>query len=95
MSSTTYKHQEPKSREQYKKANREKKEKTVPASAERKRIRIRLIPIWLRIILFALLIALCAVGGAMFGYGVLGDGKPMDVLNESTWQHIRDLVVNK
>lgn len=95
MSSTTYKHQEPKSREQYKKTNREKKVNTASAAGERKRIRIRLIPIWLRIILFALLIVLCGVGGAMFGYGVLGDGKPMDVLNESTWQHIRDLVINK
>ncbi|RHW37223.1 DNA-directed RNA polymerase subunit beta [Neobacillus notoginsengisoli] len=95
MSSTTYKHQEPKTREQYKKASREQKAKAPSASGERKRIRIRLIPIWLRIILFLLLIIVCAGGGAMFGYGVLGEGKPADVFKESTWLHIRDIVTQK
>ncbi|WP_240189876.1 DNA-directed RNA polymerase subunit beta [Bacillus sp. P14.5] len=29
----------------------------------------------------------------MIGYGVIGDGKPMDVLDKSTWQHIIDIVL--
>lgn len=28
----------------------------------------------------------------MIGYGVLGDGRPLDALKPSTWQHIIDLV---
>lgn len=92
MSSISYKQQEPKTREQYKKS---KKVRMGKATGNRKYVRIRLIPIWLRIILFILLIAVCAVGGAMFGYGVLGDGNAVDVFNKSTWTHILDLVSKK
>ncbi|WP_339148029.1 MULTISPECIES: DNA-directed RNA polymerase subunit beta [unclassified Sutcliffiella] len=54
--------------------------------------RIRLIPIWLRIIIILAVMAVAIIAGAMFGYGVLGGGDPMDVLNKETWQHILDLV---
>ncbi|WP_059171883.1 DNA-directed RNA polymerase subunit beta [Bacillus sp. FJAT-27445] len=92
MSSISYKQQDPKTREQYKKA---KKARVAKATGNRKYVRIRLIPIWLRIILFILLIAVCAVGGAMFGYGVIGDGDAGDVFKQSTWTHIRDLITKK
>lgn len=58
-------------------------------------IRIRLLPIWLRIILVILLTAGSLVVGVMVGYGVLGDGKPQDALEKATWTHIIDLVVEK
>lgn len=56
------------------------------------KIRIRLIPIWLRIILLLLFMAIAVTSGAMIGYGVLGDGKPTDVFDKQTWQHVIDLV---
>lgn len=58
----------------------------------RRRIRIRLIPLWLRLIIVALLIVVSAAFGAMFGYGIIGDGNPKDVLDKSTWMNIRDLI---
>jgi hypothetical protein len=58
-------------------------------------VRIRLLPIWLRIILFVVLLAGSLIGGAMIGYGVIGDGKPMDVFEKSTWQHIVDIVMKE
>ncbi|MDR0138877.1 DNA-directed RNA polymerase subunit beta [Metabacillus idriensis] len=68
----------------------EKTEKTDETS--RQKIRIRLIPIWLRIVLLLFFMAIAAICGAMIGYGVLGDGKPADVFDKQTWQHVFDLV---
>jgi hypothetical protein len=76
------------------KATREniKKEKKAKKETEKGKMRIRLIPIWLRLVLIVFGMALSLVIGAMVGYGVLGDGKPLDALKPSTWQHIIDLV---
>ncbi|WP_027407995.1 DNA-directed RNA polymerase subunit beta [Anoxybacteroides tepidamans] len=52
----------------------------------------RLLPIWLRLVIVAALIVVSTVIGAMVGYSVLGDGKPLDALKPSTWQHIIDIV---
>ncbi|GMB09403.1 DNA-directed RNA polymerase subunit beta [Thermolongibacillus altinsuensis] len=57
-----------------------------------RRFRRRLIPIWLRLIIVAVLVVISTAIGAMVGYSVLGDGKPLDALKPSTWQHIIDLV---
>jgi hypothetical protein len=58
-------------------------------------VRVRMLPIWLRILLVLLLLAASLVLGAMFGYGVIGDGNPTDVFKKETWQHIIDIVVKK
>lgn len=62
--------------------------------AERRRRfqRTRLIPIWLRLIIVAVLMAISLAAGAMIGYGVIGGGNPFDVFQRSTWQHIIDIV---
>jgi DNA-directed RNA polymerase subunit beta len=57
-----------------------------------RRYRVRLIPIWLRLVIVAVLIVVSTMIGAMIGYGVIGDGKPLDVFKPSTWQHIVDIV---
>ena len=75
------------------KAKQEKEEATVEESRpKRLKWRIRLIPIWLRLIIILGVMIIAAISGAMFGYGVLGDGNPIDVLDKGTWQHIIDLV---
>jgi len=86
-------------REELRKAqkNKAKQQEEIAASKEQERSeklkwRIRLIPIWLRILILLAAIAIAAVAGAMVGYGVLGGGNPMDVLEKETWQHILDLV---
>ncbi|WP_249313075.1 DNA-directed RNA polymerase subunit beta [Lederbergia citrea] len=81
------------SREEIKKQKREQKvEKQAKIP---KRIRIRLIPIWLRLFLIVILVAASLVAGLMVGYGVIGDGNPKDALKKTTWTHIIDLVVEK
>lgn len=86
-------------REELRKAqkNNESQQVELAATEEQERPkklkwRIRLIPIWLRIIIIVAIMAVAIIAGAMFGYGVLGGGNPMDVLNKETWQHIIDLV---
>ncbi|RFA36781.1 hypothetical protein CAI16_03530 [Virgibacillus dokdonensis] len=56
------------------------------------RLRVRIFPIWLRIIVTLLFCMIALVVGLMVGYGVIGDGSPLDVLKIETWQHIIDIV---
>ncbi|KZE39090.1 hypothetical protein AV656_05730 [Bhargavaea cecembensis] len=55
-------------------------------------VQIRLIPIWLRVLLFLLGVVAAAVLGVMFGYGIIGDGKALDALKPETWQHIWKMI---
>ena len=57
-----------------------------------KRVRLRLIPIWLRVMMVIVLFIMCTVIGAVIGYGVVGNGKVSDVFYKSTWTHVVDLV---
>lgn len=56
------------------------------------KIRVRLIPIWLRLVIMAVLIFISLMSGAVVGYGMLGKGNMGDVFKISTWTHINDLV---
>ncbi len=58
----------------------------------KKKPRIRLIPIWLRLIIIPILMAVFALLGAMLGYGVIGEGDPKDALKVETWTHIYDII---
>ena len=62
---------------------------------KRQKVRVRLIPIWLRLIIIGFLLFLSIIVGAMIGYSVLGDGHPFDVLKKSTWQHIVNFVTEE
>lgn len=57
-----------------------------------KKLRIRLIPIWLRVIIVLVLIVAFFMIGTMIGYGVIGNGKPTDVFNGETWTHIIEII---
>ncbi len=59
---------------------------------QKKRIKVRLLPIWLRLIMVAGLIVLMVIIGAIIGYSVIGGGHPIDVFKYSTWTHIVDIV---
>lgn len=57
-----------------------------------KRVRLRILPIWLRIILVLLLFAGMAAVGLIVGYAVIGDGSAKDVFTKETWQHMLDIM---
>ena len=59
---------------------------------QNQKIRIRLVPLWARIIIVLSLMTIALIGGTMVGYSVMGDGEAMDVFKKSTWTHIIDLV---
>lgn len=58
-------------------------------------VQIRLFPIWLRIILILLLLAGAGAAGLVVGYGIVGDGEPMDALKWDTWKHILNIIQGK
>ncbi|MEG9296072.1 DNA-directed RNA polymerase subunit beta [Mangrovibacillus sp. Mu-81] len=84
--------QEAKTRETVK---AEKKVNQKNEANQQRWVRVRMLPIWLRILLVILLLAASLILGAMVGYGVIGDGNPTDVFKKETWQHIIDIVVKK
>lgn len=57
-----------------------------------KRVRLRLIPIWLRVLLVICLLVGVSVIGLVVGYSGLGDGDAADALKWKTWQHIIDII---
>ena len=78
--------------ERRKRKEREITEQSRENKQKREKYRVRLLPIWLRLIIIVILLAISLVSGAMIGYGVVGDGDPMDVFHKSTWQHIHDVI---
>ena len=90
-------------REEHKKAKEEvlqttkvvEKTDSAPAPQANKRVRIRLIPIWLRLVLLVVSVFICVTAGAAVGYGMLGGGDVGDIFKGSTWTHIIDLVDKK
>ncbi|GLB59018.1 DNA-directed RNA polymerase subunit beta [Cytobacillus sp. NCCP-133] len=70
----------------------QKKDRSKEEAPLKGRIRIRLIPIWLRVIIVALFIFLSVIAGAAVGYGVLGNGEVKDIFTKSTWMHMVDLI---
>lgn len=58
-------------------------------------VQIRILPIWLRLVLIALLLAIVTVIGLRIGYSYIGDGNPGDVLKKETWTHILDIIKGK
>jgi hypothetical protein len=83
------------SRETYRRARLQEIETKLNNESEQKsskKIRIRLIPIWLRLVLIAILVTISVMSGIAVGYGVIGDGKVSDAFEKSTWQHVVDLI---
>ncbi len=67
-------------------------EKREARRKKERRPRLRLIPVWLRIILAIVLIGGSLLLGLIVGYGVIGDGDPADALKPQTWYHIIDII---
>ncbi|MFC7685805.1 DNA-directed RNA polymerase subunit beta [Ureibacillus sp. GCM10028918] len=76
---------------------KEKKEKRSEKNQEKpmRWYNLRLIPIWLRIILVLALLIIAGAAGLMIGFGVIGNGEPLDALKQDTWQHMLDIINGK
>jgi Mn2+/Fe2+ NRAMP family transporter len=78
-------------REEMKKARAQ--EKSVETMRDRrKKIRVRLIPVWVKVVIVILLIFASMIAGTVVGYGVIGNGKPGEALQKETWTHILDII---
>lgn len=58
-------------------------------------VQLRLIPIWLRVLLVAVLFLAAGAIGITVGYSVIGGGDAADALKWSTWQHLLDIMSGK
>jgi hypothetical protein len=78
------------------KENKHKQQRDASSREEKRKLlnrgKKRRFPIWLRLLLFICGVIICFAVGTMIGYGVLGDGEPMNVFEKETWTHIIDLV---
>lgn len=45
-----------------------------------------------RIVVVVVLLVIAAIAGSMIGYGVIGNGNPISVLNPATWKHVLDIL---
>lgn len=77
------------------KKRRWRKEKVEKSASEVRWVQIRLFPIWLRVLILLVLIALAAALGAVVGFSIIGDGSAEDVFKKETWQHIFDIMNGK
>src|SRR5699024_3963133 len=66
---------------------KELKKKRKEEGKKHKKPRRRAFPIWLRLVVIILLAAVALASGLMIGYGVIGDGVPIDALKKETSQH--------
>lgn len=73
-------------------SRKEEKEKRKQEKVKLARPKARIIPIWLRLIMVATFSAAALIIGLMIGYGVIGDGNPIEALKVETWQHLIDIV---
>lgn len=79
-------------REQLRKQNAMKTKRGRISNRPNRKLRIRLLPIWLRLLIVVLLCVVFVLLGAYVGYVVIGGGSSADVFEKSTWSHIGDLV---
>ncbi|WP_332628599.1 DNA-directed RNA polymerase subunit beta [Halalkalibacter flavus] len=57
-----------------------------------KRERLRLIPIWLRLVISILLVGGSLILGVIVGYSVIGGGEAGEATRPETWYHIVDMI---
>ncbi|GAB3045107.1 DNA-directed RNA polymerase subunit beta [Virgibacillus ainsalahensis] len=74
-------------------SRKQQKEKQKEEKRTKAKQRRRVFPIWLRIIVVLLLAAGALIIGLMIGFGVIGDGNPIEILNKETWEHVVDIVI--
>lgn len=73
-------------------ASRERETKSKNSDGK---VRIRILPIWLRILLVLAGSIIAVFLGLTIGYAVIGDGSFGEVFKMSTWTHIIDLVLKE
>lgn len=59
---------------------------------QNKKIKVRMLPIWLRLVIIIALMVIMIIIGAVIGYSAIGGGHLIDVFKPSTWTHIVDIV---
>lgn len=74
-------------------ANEKASETTAVKSG--KKTKLRAFPLWLRVVVFIVVLALVISLGLFVGYSMLGGGEAADIFKLGTWEHIFDIMNGK
>ncbi|KGR80145.1 DNA-directed RNA polymerase subunit beta [Ureibacillus manganicus] len=80
------------SRRRMRKEEQKKKNEVKQPQTTKEIFLSRLLATSIKVIIFFTVLLFVAILGLMIGYGVIGDGNPMDALNWATWQHMLDII---
>lgn len=88
------------SREEQRKERRLKersasRERAKKPTNDNEKVRIRIIPIWLRILLVIAGCLFAVLLGLTIGYAIIGEGSFGEIFKISTWTHMIDLVLKE
>ncbi|SDI63025.1 DNA-directed RNA polymerase subunit beta [Alteribacillus bidgolensis] len=57
--------------------------------------RIRMVPIWVRLLIILGLFLISLIAGLIVGYALIGEGKSIQILNWETWQSLFNFMNGK
>lgn len=72
-----------------------KKTRSEKTKESKNNYRVRLIPIWLRLVIVVVLLIVATIIGFIIGYSVIGEGKVLDAFKWGTYEHILDIMRGK
>ncbi|MGY4688438.1 DNA-directed RNA polymerase subunit beta [Salibacterium sp. K-3] len=58
----------------------------------RKRERVRMVPIWARLVIVLAVLILSLIGGLLTGYALVGDGNGLEVLRWGNWERLIEFI---
>ncbi|WP_158736962.1 DNA-directed RNA polymerase subunit beta [Alteribacillus sp. YIM 98480] len=75
--------------------NEKDRKKRFRFNKKRSKDRIRMVPIWARLLIILGLFFISLMAGLIVGYALIGEGKSIQILNWETWQSLFDFMNGK
>ncbi|QDI91783.1 DNA-directed RNA polymerase subunit beta [Salicibibacter halophilus] len=67
---------------------RKKDKRSGRQKVQKRTLKVRLVPVWLRLLIVLFLFLASVITGLMLGYSVVGDGEGARILRWETWQEL-------
>lgn len=67
---------------------RKKDKRSERQEAQKQPVKVRLFPVWLRLLIVLFLLFASVITGLVLGYSVVGDGEEFRILRWETWQEL-------
>ncbi|MFD2707033.1 DNA-directed RNA polymerase subunit beta [Salibacterium lacus] len=70
----------------------EEKDAGSVSKKERRKERIRMVPIWARLLIILAVLILSLLGGLVTGYAIVGEGNGLEVLRWGSWERMFEFI---